>query len=129
MENPYGKYDKSTLVDNDLTNYFQFPTLKREVYIEEIQKEDGIRTTRVIEEFGGLQRPMLINLRNLSIFRTQMDAMQCTKLLASRMHGGSLWLDKEYPIHVDDIHCLTGLSARENVVNTLFQVGMKREKK
>lgn len=43
--------------------------------------------------------------------------------------GGSLWLDKEYPIHVDDIHHLTGLSARENAMNVAFQVGTKRAKK
>lgn len=88
LENLYGKYHNSTLVDNDLTDYFQFPTLKREVYIEEIQKEDGTRTTRVKEDFRGLQRSTLINLRTLSVFSTQLAVMQCTKLLVSRMHGG-----------------------------------------
>lgn len=36
VDNLYGKYDKVNLVDNDLTYCFQFPTLKREVYVEDI---------------------------------------------------------------------------------------------
>jgi len=32
VENLYGKYDESTLVDNDLLDCFQFPSLKWEVY-------------------------------------------------------------------------------------------------
>lgn len=36
VENLYGKYDKSILIDNELTNYIQFLTLKREVYREEV---------------------------------------------------------------------------------------------
>jgi len=29
------------------------------------------------------------------------------------MHGGSLWLDQEYPIHVNDIQRPTGLSTKK----------------
>jgi len=47
LENIYGKYDKETLVDNDLSNYFQFPSLKREVYTEEVPKGDGTMTTKI----------------------------------------------------------------------------------
>lgn len=71
----------------------------------------------------------LLNLISLPVFGTQLVAMQCTKLLASRMHGRSLWLDREYPIHVNDIHRLIGLSDEGNSVNTTFQVGAKRAKK
>lgn len=90
LENPYGKYDKSTLFDSDLTDCFQFPTLKREVYAEEVQNEDGMSITRVKEDFRGLQLSTLINLMSLLVFGTQLAAMKCTKLLASRRHGGSL---------------------------------------
>lgn len=76
-----------------------------------------------------MQRLTLLNLRSLSVFETQLAAMKCTKLLASKMHGGSLWLNREYPIHVDNIHCLTGLSAGGNEINTVFQAGAKRAKK
>ena len=55
--------------------------------------------------------------------------MQCTKLLANRMHGGSFWLDKEYPIHVDDIHHLIGLSAGKNEITITFHAGTKIAKK
>lgn len=72
---------------------------------------------------------MLINLRSLPVFGTQLTAMQCTKLLANRMHGGSLWLDKEYPIHIEDIHRLIGLSTRGNVVARAFKGGTKGKKK
>lgn len=29
VDNLYGKYDKANLVDNDFTNCFEFPTMKR----------------------------------------------------------------------------------------------------
>lgn len=75
LENPYGKYDKSTLVDNDLMDCFQFLMLKREGYTDEVQKEDGTSTTRFKEDFRGLQRSTLINLRSLPLFGTQLAAM------------------------------------------------------
>jgi len=55
LETLYVKYDKATLVDSDLSNYFQFPTLKREVYTEEVPKGDDTMTTKVKEDFRGLQ--------------------------------------------------------------------------
>lgn len=107
VENLYGKYDKATLVDNNLFDCFQFPSLKREVYTEDVPKGDGTITTNVKKYFRGLQRSTLINLKSLLMFSTQFVVMQCKNLLASRMHGGLLWLEKEYPIHIDDIHRLT----------------------
>lgn len=104
MENLYGKYDRSNLIDNDFTYGFQFPAMKREVYAEEFQREDGTRASRIREDFRRIQRSTLFHLRNLPIFNTQLATMQCKKLLTSRMHGGSLWLDREYPIHVEDIY-------------------------
>lgn len=86
-------------------------------------------TSRVKEKFKGLHRSTLLHLRSLHVFGTQFIAMQCTKLLARRMHGGSLWLDKEYPIHVEDISRLTGLFAGGNIVSSTFQTGAKRAKK
>lgn len=40
-EHLYGKYDKDVLVYNDLSESFDFPMLKREVYIESITKSNG----------------------------------------------------------------------------------------
>lgn len=103
--------------------------MKREVYADDFQKEDGTKTSRVREEIKGLQRLKLLHLRSLHVFDTQFTAMQSTKILASKMHGGSLWLDKEYPIHVEDISWLTGLSIGGNTVSSAFQTGAKRVKK
>lgn len=104
MDNLYGKYDQSNLIDNDFTDGFQFLAMKREVYVEEFQLEDGTKAYRIRGDFKGLQNSTLFSLRNLPVFGTQLAAMQCTNLLANRMHGGSLWLDKEYPIHAEDIY-------------------------
>lgn len=59
------------------------------------------------------------------MFDTQFPVMQCTKLLVSRMHGDLLWLDRDYPIHVEDISWLTGLDEVGNAVITAFQAGVK----
>lgn len=128
FDNLYGKYDSTNLINNDFTNYFQFPAMKREFYAEDFQKEDGTKIS-IREEFKGLQRSMLLYLRKLPMFGTQFATMQCTKLLVSRMHGGSLWLDKEYPVHVEDISHLTGLSKGWNAISTTFQTRVKRGKK
>lgn len=34
MDDLYGKYDQSNLIDNNFTNGFLFPAMKREVYAE-----------------------------------------------------------------------------------------------
>jgi len=129
IDDLYGKYNRSNLIDNDFTDGFQFLPMKREVYPEEFQWEDGTRTSRIRGDFKGLQKSKLFSLRNLPVFGTQLAAMQCTKLLASRKHGGCLWLDREYPIHTEDIYRLTGLANMGNVVSAAFQTGAKRGKK
>lgn len=92
----YGKYDKVVLVDNNLSESFQFPAMKHELYIESVMREDGSVTIKVKTDFRGIQQSTLLNLRILLVFGTKMETMQCTKLLVSRMHGGLLWLDKAY---------------------------------
>lgn len=51
------------------------------------------------------------------------------KFLINRMHGGSSWLYKKYPIHVVYIQRLTGLSIVGIVVSTYFQNASKRGEK
>lgn len=94
--------------------------MKIEVYMENFQKEDGTKTSRVREEFKWIQRSTLLYLRSLLVFDTQFSTMQCTKLLVSRMHRGSLCFDKDYPIHVEDISQLIGLFVGGNVVSSAF---------
>jgi len=94
VDDLYGNYDRSNLIDNDFIDGFQFPAMKREVYAEEFQNKDGIRASKIRDESRGIQISTLFHIWNFPIFSTQFVAMQCTKLLTSRMHGGSLWLDK-----------------------------------
>lgn len=82
-EHLYGKYDKAILVHNDLSDFFQFPALKREVYAETITKEDGTKTTKAKVTFRGIQCSTLINLTIVPMFGMTLDTMQCTKLLIS----------------------------------------------
>ena len=100
----YGKYDIFTLVDNDLSDCFEFLALKWEVYIETIMNEYGAKVTRHKVGFRGIKKSTLLHLRSFHVFDTTFTTLHCIKLLTSRMHEGSLWLDKEYPIHVDDIY-------------------------
>jgi len=103
--------------------------MKREVYAKKFQREDGTKASRIKEDFKRIQRSMLFHLQNFPVFATQFSTMQCTKLLANRMHGGLLWLDREYPIHVKDIYRLTGLAEVGNAVSTKFQARVKWGKK
>ena len=51
-----------------------------------------------------------MNLHDLKVFKTIGEVVRCTKFLISYVHNGALWLEKAYPIHVDDIHQLKGIS-------------------
>jgi hypothetical protein len=68
-----------------------------------------------------LQNSTLMNLYDLSMFGTIGDVARCTKFLISHMHNSTLWLDQAYPIHVDDIHNLIGLSMEGQYVKDGFQ--------
>lgn len=125
-ENLYGKYDKVVLVENDLSHSFHFPALKREVYTKAMTKPDRSQSKKVREDIRGLQRSTLLNLRGLLVFNIVGAVMQCTKFLISRVHGRSLWLDKEYPIHAVDIQRLTRLSTAGVGLSTVFQNTSKK---
>jgi hypothetical protein len=53
-----------------------------------------------------------MNLRDLLVFGTTGEIARCMKFLISKVHDRSLWLDKWYPIHVEDIQQLTILSSQ-----------------
>lgn len=75
IEPIYRKYDKAVLVDNDLLDSFQFPALKREVYIELVMKDDGSISIKFKTNFRGIQWSTLLNLRSMPFFRTTRAAM------------------------------------------------------
>jgi hypothetical protein len=58
---------------------------------------------------------------DLPVFGTTREVARCTKFLISRVHNGTLWLDKAYIIHVEDIHKLMGLSMDGKYVSQGFQ--------
>jgi hypothetical protein len=60
--------------------------------------------------FIPLQDTTLLNFHNLPVFDTIAEVSRCTKFLISRVHNGDFWLDKAYPIHIEDIHNFISLS-------------------
>lgn len=85
MESLIRKYDSVTLIDVDVMDSFEFPTLKREVYIENYTTKAGRAAARVLPEFRGIQQSSIMNLRNLPVFGITSTAMQCSKFLLSRI--------------------------------------------
>ena len=79
------KYDSATLIDAKLTDSFEFPALKRQVYMERYTTEVKCATTRIFPEFRGIQQSSILHLRNLPVFRMTGVAMKCTKFLLSRI--------------------------------------------
>ena len=94
MESLVRKYDSTALIDADLIDSFEFPVLKRQVYMESYTTEARRATTKVLPEFRGIQQSSIMNLRNLPVFGMTGAAMQCTKLFLSRIQNNSLWLGK-----------------------------------
>jgi hypothetical protein len=46
----------------------------------------------------------IMNLRGLLVFKTTGEVAWYTKFLISRVHDMSLWIDRRYLIHDEDIH-------------------------
>jgi len=70
-----------------------------------------------------------MNLRDLQVFGNTGEIAWCTKFLISRVHDISVWLDKWYRIHSQDIQQLTGLSSQGEDVLKGFQGPSKHGKK
>jgi len=51
-----------------------------------------------------LHESNLMNLCDVPVFLTTGEVARYTKFLINRVHIGTLWMDKEYHIHVEDIH-------------------------
>jgi len=57
-----------------------------------------------------LQDSTLMNLCDFPVFGTIEDVSWYTNFFIRWVHNDSLWLYKAYPIHVDEIHKMNGLS-------------------
>jgi hypothetical protein len=71
-------------------------------------------------EFINLFNSTIMNLMDFPVFNTTGEVVRCTKFLINRVHEISLWLDRRYPIHPEDIHHLTGLSIKGKDVSKVF---------
>jgi hypothetical protein len=80
-------------------------------------------------EFINLFNSIIMNLRDLSVFGTTGEVVCCKKFLISQVHDRSLWLDRRYLIHENDIHQLIGLSLEGEDVDKGFQGPRKHGKK
>ena len=69
--------------------------------------------------FEPLRKYTLVFLRDLAMLDTQ-EILKCTKFLIEKVHGHSLWLDRSYPMYLNDIHMLKGLSIEGNNVYSTF---------
>lgn len=121
MGDLYGQVEHARLVDQDFSDGDLFPHMKLDQYMDYYPASNGEICMQWRTAFAPLRDETLCNLMELPVFGTSGEVARCTKFLISRVHGGSLWLDQEYPIHVDDIHLLTGLSMEGQDVTDAFQ--------
>jgi hypothetical protein len=70
-----------------------------------------------------------MNLRDLPVFGTTGEVSRCTKFLIRRVHNKSMWMDRRYPIHIEDIHHVNGLSLEGEDMSKVFQGPSNNDKK
>ena len=124
-----GKVEHVKLLDLDLTDSALFPQMHTDVFWDIVPY--GIGGMQVVpkEEFINVFNSTIMNLRDLPVFGTTCEIARCTKFLISNVHDRSLWLYKRYPIHLEDIQQLTGLSSQGEDVSKGFQGPRKHRKK
>jgi hypothetical protein len=124
-----GKIEHVKLLNLDLTDLALFPQMHLDVFWE--LASDGTGDMHFIpkKEFINLFNSTIMNLRNLPVFGTTNEIVRCTKFLISKVHDISLWLDKRYPLHAQDIQHLIGLSSEGEDVLKGFQGPDKHGKK
>jgi hypothetical protein len=70
-----------------------------------------------------------MNFLDVPVFDTTGKVICCTKFLINRVNSGSLWLDREYIIHIDNIYQLIRLSMEGEDVSKGFQNSRKHGRK
>jgi len=124
-----GKVKQVKLLDLNLTDQVLFPQMNIDVFwsisLDDLGGMQFIPKLKFINLFNS----NIMNLRDLLVFNTTGEVARCTKFLISRVQDKSIWLDRQYPIHAEDIHQLTGLSLEGENVSKGFQVPNKHGKK
>jgi hypothetical protein len=124
-----GKVEQVKVLDVDLTDHVLFPQMNINVFWSVTPDELGGMQFVPKSEFINMFNSTIMNLRDLLVFGTTGEVAKCTMFLISWVHERSLWLDRIYPIHADDIHQLTGLSIEVEDVYKGFQIPNKHGKK
>jgi hypothetical protein len=123
-----GKVEKSKLLDLDLEDAALFPQMNIDLFWEMCSELIGEVKFIPNLDFINLFNSTIMHLRDLPVFGTTGEVARCTRFLIRRVHDKRLWLDKRYPIHVEDIHHLTGLSLEGKDVSKAFQGSSKHDK-
>jgi hypothetical protein len=124
-----GKAEQVKLLDLDLMDQVLFPQMNISVLWDLALDALGGMQFVSKPKFINLFNSTIMNLRDLPVFGTTGEVAQCTNFLISRVHDMSLWLDRRYLIHVEDIHQLTRLSLKGEDVSKGFQGPSKHGKK
>jgi hypothetical protein len=98
-----GKVKKVKLLDLDLTNQVLFPQMN--IYFSWTVSLDEMGGRQFVPnpKFINLFNSTIMNLMDLPVFSTTGEVARCTKSLISRVHDRSLWLDRRYLIHAEEI--------------------------
>jgi len=105
-----GKVEQVKLLDLDLTDQVLFPQMNIDVFWTITPDKLGGMQFVSKPEFINIFNSTIMNLRDLPVFGTTGEVAWCTKFLINRVHEKSIWLDRRYPIHTEDIYQLTRLS-------------------
>jgi hypothetical protein len=124
-----GKTKQVKLLDLDLMDQVLFPQMDINVFWG--LEEDSIGRMQFVPklDFIDLFNSTIMHLMDLPFFGTTGEVVWCTKFLISRVHDMSLWLEKIYMIHADDIKQLRGLSLEGEDVSKGFQGPSKHGKR
>jgi hypothetical protein len=129
MGNLKGKVEQVKLLDLDLIDQVLFPPMNFSVFWDLAPNTMGGMQFITKPKFINFFNSSIMNLKYLPVFDTLGEVARCTKFPISWVHDRSLWLDKKYPIHVEDIHQLTILSLEGEDVSKGFQGPSKHGKK
>jgi hypothetical protein len=124
-----GNVEQEKLLKLDLTNQVLFPQTNISVFWDLVVDSTGDIHFVPKSYFINLFNSIFMHLRDLPVFGTTSEVVRCTKFLFSQVENMSLWLDRRYPIHGEEIQQLTGFSLEGEDVSKGFQGPSKHGKR
>lgn len=98
-----GKGEQEKLLDLYLIDQVLFPQMNISVFWDLVVDSMGAMQFVPKPKFINLFNFTIMHLRDLSVFGTTGEVAWYTIFMISRLHDGSLWIDKRYPIHAKEI--------------------------